>query len=104
MDETKEMMLAIKHSVDMLAAKFEGFQAEVRQEFAIVKSEVASLKTDVAELKADVAALKTDVAALKKNVAVLQKGQLRQERIMEKLSLRSVEYETIVSDLQRLHK
>ncbi len=90
MDETREIMLAINHSVDMLAAKFDGFQAEVRQEFSVLKADVAELKVDVAELKTDVAAL--------------QQGQLRQERIMEKLSLRSMEYETIVSDLQRLHK
>ncbi len=93
MDETREIMLAIKHSVDMLAAKFDGFQVEVSQEFFVLKADVAELKVDVAELKTTTASLKSDSDELKN-------GQLRQMRLLETLCLRSLEQENIVRDLQ----
>lgn len=68
MDETKEILLAIKHSVEMMDAK------------------ITRMERDISELKSDSAELKA--------------GQLRQLRLLETLSLRSLEQETIVRDLQ----
>ncbi|OXS55863.1 hypothetical protein B1A99_21795 [Cohnella sp. CIP 111063] len=68
MDETKEILLAIKHSVEMMDAK------------------ITRIEHDITGLKADVSDLK--------------KGQLRQERLLETLCLRSLEQENIVRDLQ----
>ena len=67
MDETKEILLAIKHSVEMMDAK------------------ITRIEHDITGLKADVSDLK--------------KGQLRQERLLETLCLRSLEQENIVRDL-----
>jgi len=75
-DETKEILLAIKHVVEVMDAK------------------ITSIQHDVAVLKTDVAVLKTDVASLKT-------GQERQDRILESLALHSLEQETIIRELQR---
>ncbi len=75
MDETKEILLAIKHSVEVMDAK------------------ITRMERDVAELKTTTAALKSDSDELKN-------GQLRQMRLLETLCLRSLEQENIVRDLQ----
>ncbi len=82
MDETKEILLAIKHSVEVMDAK------------------ITRMERDVAELKTDVAELKTITAALKSDSDELKNGQLRQMRLLETLCLRSLEQENIVRDLQ----
>ena len=82
MDETKEILLAIKHSVEVMDAK------------------ITRMEHDISELKSDVSELKSDVAVLKSDSADLKKGQLRQVRLLETLCLRSLEQETIVRDLQ----
>ncbi|TFE29046.1 hypothetical protein [Cohnella luojiensis] len=83
MDETKEILLAIKHVVEVMDAK------------------ITSIQHDVAVLKSDVAVLKSDVAVLKSDVAELKKGQERQDRILESLALHSLEQETVIRELQR---
>ncbi|WP_391572848.1 hypothetical protein [Cohnella sp.] len=75
MDETKEILLAIKHSVEVMDAK------------------ITRMERDVAELKTTTASLKSDSDELKN-------GQLRQMRLLETLCLRSLEQENIVRDLQ----
>ena len=89
MDETKEILLAIKHSVEVMDAKI-----------TRMEHDISELKSDVSELKSDVSELKSDVAVLKSDSADLKKGQLRQERLLETLCFRSLEQETIVRDLQ----
>ena len=83
MDETKEMLIAIKHVVEVMDAKITGIQK------------------DVAVLKEDVAVLKDDVAVLKDGVSGMKAGQERQDRILETLALHSLEQETIIRKLQR---
>ncbi|RED83966.1 hypothetical protein [Cohnella phaseoli] len=75
MDETKEILLAIKHSVEVMDAK------------------ITRMERDVAELKTTTATLISDSDELKN-------GQLRQMRLLETLCLRSLEQENIVRDLQ----
>ena len=96
MDETKEILLAIKHSVEMMDAKI----TRIEHDITGLKTDVSGLKADVSGLRTDVAELKSDVAVLKSDSADLKKGQLRQERLLETLCLRSLEQETIVRDLQ----
>ncbi|QTH42263.1 hypothetical protein J4772_33105 [Cohnella sp. LGH] len=96
MDETKEILLAIKHSVEMMDAKITRMERDVAE----LKTDVAELKTDVAELKSGVAELKTTTASLKSDSDELKNGQLRQMRLLETLCLRSLEQENIVRDLQ----
>jgi hypothetical protein len=76
MDETKEMLIAIKHVVEVMDAKITGIQK-------------------------DVAVLKEDVAVLKDDVSGMKAGQERQDRILETLALHSLEQETIIRKLQR---
>lgn len=71
MDETKEILLAIKHVVEVMDAKITGIQM------------------DVSVLKEDVAVLKDDVAVLKNDVAELKSGQGRHDRVLETLALHS---------------
>lgn len=89
MDETKEILLAIKHSIEVMDAKI-----------TRMEKDVAELKSDVSELKSNVAELKSNAAKLNSDSEELKAGQLRQLRILETLSLRSLEQETIVRDLQ----
>ncbi|MFB9276318.1 hypothetical protein [Cohnella cellulosilytica] len=89
MDGTKEILLAIKHSVEVMDAKITRMERDIGE-----------LKTDVAELKTDVSELKSTTALLKSDSDELKQGQLRQMRLLETLCLRSLEQENIVRDLQ----
>jgi septal ring factor EnvC (AmiA/AmiB activator) len=119
MDESKEILLAIKHVVEVMDAKITALQdqhnhlhkdvneikndvAVLKEDVAVLKEDVATLKVDVAILKVDVAILKDDVAVLKEDVAELKVGQQRQDRILESLALHSLEQETIIRELKRI--
>jgi len=105
MDETKELLMAIKHSVEVTGAKVTAMQDELvhlRKDVNAIKSDVEVLKTDVSILKTDVSILKTDVSILKTDVAELKNGQERQDRILESLALHALEQESMIRELQRM--
>ncbi len=91
MDETKEILLAIKHVVEVMDAKITALTDQHNH-----------LHKDVNEIKRDVAVLKEDVAVLKEDVSGLKVGQQRQDRILESLALHSLEQETIIRELKRI--
>ncbi len=83
MDETKQILSVILGRMDEMGADIRG-----------IMSDVAVLKQDVAELKRDVAVLKQDVAEIKET-------QTRHERILELLSIKSIDHEASIRDIRK---
>jgi chromosome segregation ATPase len=119
MDEIKALFNAIIERLDVQNAHMEQMKMDIahlqgdvkqlKEDVALLKGDVAVLKEDVAVLKADVAVLKEDVAVLKEDVAVLKRdvsslkeGQARQDKILERLSIRSIEQEADIAELRRI--
>jgi len=90
MDETKQILTAILGRLDEMGADIQA-----------IKSDVAVLKSDVAVLKTDVAVLKTDVAVMKADMAEMKDTQHRHERILELLSVKSVDQEASIRELRK---
>jgi chromosome segregation ATPase len=98
-----------------IVAATNGKVSVLQKDVAMLKEDVAMLKEDVAMLKEDVAVLKEDVVVLKEDVAVLKEevsdlkalgiklieGEQRQDRILEALSVRSLEQESKMNELRR---
>ncbi|MFC5469749.1 hypothetical protein ACFPPD_13530 [Cohnella suwonensis] len=82
MDETKEILLSIKHAVEVLDAK------------------VTGLDTRVAEIQKDVEVLKADVAVMKSDVVGLKAGQARLESVMGSVAVHMLDHETRIRELQ----
>ena len=118
MEETKQILTAILGRLDEMGADIHSIKgdilgmkadiAELKSDVAVLKSDVAELKSDVAVLKSDVAELKSDVAVLKSDVAVLKSDvaeiketQTRHERILELLSIKSIDHEASIRDIRK---
>jgi predicted nuclease with TOPRIM domain len=105
MDEIKALLNAIIERLDVQNAHMEQMKIDIAQlqgDMKQVKEDVAVLKKDVAVLKEDVAVLKEDVAVLKRDVSALKEGQVRQDKILERLSVRSIEQEAEIVELRRM--
>ncbi|HEY0828665.1 MAG TPA: hypothetical protein VGE40_11255 [Bacilli bacterium] len=118
LDELKQIVTSLRSNQEVTNAKLEALTMDVhhikgdttalKSDVAVLKTDVAVLKTDVAVLKTDVSVLKTDVAVLKTDVSVLKtdvKGLTnsndRLERILERLSIRSIEHEADITEIRR---
>lgn len=98
MDETKSILTAILGRLDELGASNQsivGRLDRMSEDFQLMKNDITVLKSDVAVLKSDVAVLKSDVAEMKDT-------QTRHERILELLSVRTIENEASIRELKRL--
>jgi chromosome segregation ATPase len=91
-----------------IVAATNGKVSVLQKDVAMLKEDVAMLKEDVAMLKEDVAVLKEDVVVLKEEVSDLKalgikliEGEQRQDRILEALSVRSLEQESKMNELRR---
>jgi chromosome segregation ATPase len=112
MDEIKALFNAIIERLDVQNAHMEQMKMDIahlqgdvkqlKEDVAMLKEDVAVLKEDVAVLKEDVAMLKEDVAVLKRDVSSLKEGQARQDKILERLSVRSIEQEAEIVELRRM--
>lgn len=90
MDEIKVLLHAILERLDVQGAHIEQ-----------MKLDIARLQGDIKQIKEDIAMLKEDVAVLKRDVAALKEGQVRQEKILERLSIRSIEHEVQIEELRK---
>ncbi len=93
------------HIVGATNAKLEELTEEVHQ----VKEDVAILKDDVSFLKQDVTILKDDVFILKQDSSQLKSGQQtlldiqkEQQKILERLSVRSISHEADIAELRKI--
>ena|SRR5690625_3163109 len=126
MEETHLLLHKIIERLDFQSASIEQVQSDVRElrlEFTQLRSDVETLKDDVKTLKSNVEILKADVETLKDDVkdlksvqlehgkqlshhtdllAQINKGQQRQDKLIETLSIRSLEQETDLRELRNL--
>ncbi|RED86370.1 hypothetical protein [Cohnella phaseoli] len=93
------------HIVGATNPKLEELTEEVHQ----VKEDVAVLKADVSVLKDDVSFVKNDVFVLKKDSGQLKSGQetllgiqKEQQKILERLSVRSISHEADIAELRKI--
>jgi cell division protein FtsB len=84
MEEVKALLNAIIERLDVQNAHME------------------QMKMDIAQLQGDMKQLKEDVAVLKRDVSSLKEGQARQDKILERLSVRSIEQEAEIVELRRM--
>ncbi|WP_044894549.1 hypothetical protein [Bacillus alveayuensis] len=98
MDEIKALLNAIIERLDVQNAHMEQMKIDIAQ----LQGDMKQVKKDVAVLKEDVAVLKEDVAVLKRDVSALKEGQARQDKILERLSVRSIEQEAEIVELRRM--
>ena len=104
MDETKQILTAILGRLDEMGADLHSIKSDVavlKSDVAVLKSDVAVLKSDVAVLKSDVAVLKADVAVMKGDIAEMKETQSRHERILELLSIKSIDHEASIRDIRK---
>jgi SMC interacting uncharacterized protein involved in chromosome segregation len=86
MDEIKALFNAIIERLDVQNAHMKQMKMEM----------------DIAHLQGDVKQLKEDVTMLKRDVSSLKEGQARQDKILERLSVRSIEQEAEIVELRRM--
>jgi chromosome segregation ATPase len=105
LEEIKALFNAIIERLDVQNVHIEQMKmdiAHLQGDMKQVKEDVAVLKEDVAVLKEDITVLKEDVAVLKRDVSSLKDGQARQEKILERLAVRSIEQEADIVELGRM--
>lgn len=86
----EEMISQLMQMVGVTNAKVSGLQKDVEV-----------LREDVTMLKEDVAVLKEDVSVLKQITERIEKRQKKQDQIIDTLSVRSVEQETEIRELEK---
>jgi peptidoglycan hydrolase CwlO-like protein len=102
LEEIKALFNAIIERLDVQNVHIE----QMKMDIAHLQGDMKQVKEDVAVLKEDVAVLKEDVAVLKedveRDVSSLKDGQARQEKILERLAVRSIEQEADIVELRRM--
>ncbi|MCD9021645.1 hypothetical protein [Cohnella silvisoli] len=79
-------------------AKLEELTEDVQQ----VKDELSIVKEDVQQVKDDLSIVKEDVNILKTNQQTILNIQQEQQKILERLSVRSISHEADIAELRRI--
>ena len=104
MDETHELLRAILHrleiqgaQLDQILIKMDYMQGDINS----IKENITLMKKDIISMKKDIAATQKEVFSIKTGIKFFNEGQERQDRILESLSARSLEQETMIRELRR---
>lgn len=97
METIKSEMQTMKADIQSVKGTQELMQTQLNQTNAIVRA----IRDRQDETDAKLDALSMDVHKLRGDFVRLQEGQERHEKVLEKLSLRSIEQETDISALRR---
>ncbi|KDE47194.1 MULTISPECIES: hypothetical protein [Geobacillus] len=81
--------------------KLQGSVKQLEDKVDRLQSDVDAMKKDMDAMKKDMDAMKKDMLGVKKDVAALKEGQVRQEKIMERLAIRSIEQEAEIDELRK---
>ncbi|MDP5273647.1 hypothetical protein [Chengkuizengella axinellae] len=81
--------------------KFDKDLHEIKYEIKEIQKDVEGVKSDIEEVKSDIEDVKSDVEEVKSDVKDIKEGQERQDRILEMLSVKSVETESYIRDFKR---
>lgn len=67
----------------------------------VQNAHIEQMKLDIARLQGNATKIQEDISILKRDVAALKEGQVRQEKILERLAIRSVEHEVEIEELRK---
>ncbi|KAF0994207.1 hypothetical protein [Geobacillus sp. TFV-3] len=90
-------IVKLQGSVKQLEDKVDRIQNDVDT----MKRDMDAMKKDMDAMKKDMDSMKKDMFGVKKDVAALKEGQVRQEKIMERLAIRSIEQEAEIDELRK---
>ncbi|ATA60929.1 hypothetical protein GS458_2491 [Geobacillus stearothermophilus] len=102
--ELRALLNAVLERLDVQGAYIEQMRMDIVKLQGSVKQledKVDRLQSDVDAMKKDMDAMKKDMLGVKKDVAALKEGQVRQEKIMERLAIRSIEQEAEIDELRK---
>ncbi|MGG3832022.1 hypothetical protein [Geobacillus thermocatenulatus] len=110
-DELRALLNAVLEPLDARGAYIEQMRMDIAKLQESVKqledkvdriqNDVDTMKRDMDAMKKDMVAMKKDMFGVKKDVAALKEGQVRQEKIMERLAIRSIEQEAEIDELRK---
>ncbi|NNV06091.1 hypothetical protein [Geobacillus sp. C56-T2] len=103
-DELRALLNAVLERLDVRGAYIEQMRIDIVKLQGSVKQledKVDRLQRDVDAMKKDMEAMKKDMVGVKKDVAALKEGQVRQEKMMERLVIRSIEQEAEIDELRK---
>jgi chromosome segregation ATPase len=104
-DQHENMIISLIKSVATNNTYLEELRADmeiVKEDVHTLKEDVHSLKEDVHFLKEDVHYIKGDVTQLKENQQTMLQIQQEQQKILERLSFRSITQEADIAELRRI--
>lgn len=101
----KDALMPIHQRLDNMEKELKEIKSDVnaiklRQDS--IKEENSAIHYNQESTNATLKALAEDVNYMKGDICLLKEGQLRQEKILEKLALRSIEQETEILELKRI--
>lgn len=85
-----KMVVDSNAGLNMLEGRFEGMEKEMR-----------SMKEEVKGMKDEIKSIKEEVISMKEDVKEIKDGQERQDRILEMLSIKSIETDSYIRDFKR---
>ncbi|ADI25830.1 hypothetical protein [Geobacillus sp. C56-T3] len=102
--ELRALLNAVLERLDVQGVYIEQMRMDIVKLQGSVKQledKVDRIQSDVEAMKKDMDAMKKDMLGVKKDVAALKGGQVRQEKIMERLAIRSIEQEAEIDELRK---
>lgn len=100
--ELKEMLQSvIQEALQPVHQRLDRMESKIGQ----MESKIDQMENKLVEIQTDIQVLKTGQQGIRKEIttrfAEIKEVQERQERLLERLSLRSIEQEIEISDLRR---
>lgn len=110
--ELYQIYRALRDRQDESDAKLDGMAMDVhrmqgdvtalKEGQIAMQSDIAELKNDQSAMKSDIAVMRTDISELKEGQRVMLSIQQEQQKILERLSIRSVSQEADIAELRRI--
>ena len=77
-------------------------QIAMQSDIAELKNEQSAMKSDISAIKSDISIMRTDISELKEGQRVMLSIQQEQQKILERLPIRSVSQEADIAELRRI--
>jgi len=96
--EFYQIYRALRDRQDESDAKLDGMAMDVHR----MQGDVTALKEGQIAMQSDIAVMRTDISELKEGQRVMLSIQQEQQKILERLSIRSVSQEADIAELRRI--
>jgi predicted nuclease with TOPRIM domain len=96
--ELYQIYRALRDRQDKSDAKLDGMAMDVHR----MQGDVTALKEVQIAMQSDIAVMRTDISELKEGQRVMLSIQQEQQKILERLSIRSVSQEADIAELRRI--